>query len=235
MLEEFNFERFTTSEVFKEKGVGNNICSDFILRTDYDIKERGLFLDIHWYDTIIDKQTVHEKLDGTDIILYHAGREIGRRIALVSSEEIKHDIYEITVDGKPIIWNDDDEIINGRLFALQEDLLVKDKEKKCRVEKAVEIFDNLKMEHPHLTNESICELFGYTPKAYTFACTALGLTSPFSENPLPTIEEEEQQKQLEAQNSSPSDKAENPQLQPVSAEEDEWANIDEDESEDDDE
>lgn len=201
-MEEFNFERFTTSEVFKEKGVGNNICSDFILRTDYDLKERGLILDIHWYSTLADTQTIHEKLDDTNTVIYCAGREIGRRIKLVSPEEITNEIYEITLDSKPIMWNDAGEIINGRFFSLQEALLVKDKDTKCRTQKAIEIFTGLQKEHPSLTDESICKLFGYTPEAYTRACHSQEIASPFDPNPLSTIEKEEEAEETENNSSN---------------------------------
>lgn len=164
-IDEFNTETFCSNEPFKHEAArGCNITTEFQLRLDL-LSTEGLRLDVFWYNTVIDGATTKTSLPGEDRAIYHAGREPGRIVRLVSPKEL-YDIAKIVVDGEMVVWRQGTELINGIKFSAMELLCFTDRSSTSINSKVCGIFDYLKNANPELPDEAITQLFGYSYRAY---------------------------------------------------------------------
>lgn len=185
--DEFNTETFTTPEPFKEKTTGNNVATEFKLRTDL-LATEGLRLDVYWYSTIVDSATRKVFLPEAQREIPVAGRELGRVLYLVSKAELRH-VSKIVVDGETVIWRQGGDLINGIAFRQQEALCFSDGGAAGINAKAAEMFEYLKAANPTMPDAEICRMFGFTHSAYQRIIEDEGAQAPRRRDGLPTVPE----------------------------------------------
>lgn len=164
-VSEFNTETFTTPEPFKgEGGGGANVATEFNLRLD-KLETEGLMLEVFWYNALIDKYAM-ESVDGdTGRSIFHAGREPGRFVRLVSEREL-NDIAKICVDGEMVVWRQGDDVINAIKYFNQEILCYSDEVTRSVNAKVMTLYDYLKRVHPLATDEEVAQMLGYPYRAF---------------------------------------------------------------------
>ncbi len=155
---EHNTLDLCSSEPFKS--IGNNITTEFDLRTDL-LKTHGLFLIIYWNDCKISDDNTQKYYDEENCIeLPYTSRQKGVVVQMISLRELES-VIKIVVDGEMIIWRQDNEFVNGTKFANQELLCYSNISTSSINKRAIKIFTYLKNANSNLSNEDIADLLGY--------------------------------------------------------------------------
>ena len=138
---------------------GTNILTDWILYLD-EIKEQGIVLVEHWYDT----KTTNGDVTIDGIKIKAARRCLGCAILLVSPQEIDNIVW-LKKDGEKILWREGDDLINGERFFAMEQLCYSDSSITSVNKRALVIFDYLTKARPDQSSEQIASSMGYTVAA----------------------------------------------------------------------
>lgn len=155
---EHNTEQFCAMEPFKSKGA--NVTTEFDLRSDL-LQSHGLILNIYWNNLNDGNHSTEQLYDEiNEVNLSYTERKQGIAIQLVALRELK-DIVKIVVDGEMVIWQQNDDLINGVKFANQEIICFSDAATTSINKRAIKIFSYLRNSHTDLTNEQVADLLGY--------------------------------------------------------------------------
>jgi hypothetical protein len=100
MINEFDTTNFTDATPFEKEG--RNILTEYQLRLDL-IYDEGLLLDILWYDANLTASSKTDLINAGKVDLHYATRKAGRRLALVSKDELAL-VERIIKDGTSVIW-----------------------------------------------------------------------------------------------------------------------------------
>lgn len=164
-VSEFNTETFTTPEPFKgEGGGGANVATEFSLRLD-KLETEGLMLEVFWHNALVDEYTKESVDADSGRTIYHAGREPGRFVRLVSGRELS-DIAKICVDGEMVVWRQGDDVINAIKYFNQEILCYSDEVTRSVNAKVMTLYSYLRRSYPLATDEEVAQMLGYPYGAF---------------------------------------------------------------------
>lgn len=156
-LDVFSTDNFTANEPWAKQGL--NLATELTVRLDL-LDDEGLIIDLYWYDGSEAGNAVETPDDDTRTVIRHALRRQGRRIRLVSQEELEH-IAQITIDGELAVWRQGGYLINGVMFKNQELLCFSNDSVTSMNRRASSVFEYLKNANPGISEETLSAMMGY--------------------------------------------------------------------------
>lgn len=160
-LDVFTSSDFACNEPWVKQGI--NVMTEFCLRLDL-LEAEGLVVDVFWYDSSDSSEGVESVDADTSAVIKHAMRRTGRRIRLVSLDELA-EIAQITIDDELAVWRQGEYLINGIKFKNQEILCFSNDNITGINRRASAVFEYLKNANPKLEPDKISAMMGYPLKA----------------------------------------------------------------------
>lgn len=173
-IKEFDPSTFTTSQALPQQSAGSrSVMTEFDLRVD-DVENRGLCLDLWWYDItdVANEVPLADVVtrDGEEVRLGVAGRQLGCSVTLVTAEGmalVSRVVVYRAGGSSTVLWRQGSEgwLINGAKFDAARVLTYTDGNTVSSNLQALKLYNYMRAANPDMDDDAVAESFGYPLEA----------------------------------------------------------------------